>query len=178
MSQYDFGKLLILRDDSKHKKNDLKRLLSSKTVEELKDGRRSSWEHQHLHGLIANLFAYKNGTRRQDNYKIYAVDNDAVSTMFALSSDSFVSALTITEEKYQRLKILQAVMRNAEQITNYANLMLHIQDNYLKKELDKINYKYNFDEFSKDFERISSTYVDENISSLVVELNELLTSDW
>ena len=138
---FNFGKLLIVNKFSTTGKVKIKRLTESKKAVELKDKENASEEIQFLHVTLALGLSFIG--IEQASFKIYQLDNNAVSTAYILADKSFVRAITMDDVKYEKI----ASANRAVAIVNRIRWQLgSIEQTYEQYQGDEISEHFKTDE--------------------------------
>jgi hypothetical protein len=103
MTNYTYGKFLIIHDYIKPNKAELKRLLKSSFVDELKLQSRNS-DDEYFSRIISEAFRIADKPLRHKSYKIYRVDDTSVSTFYALREE-YIASISFTEDEFNKLDL-------------------------------------------------------------------------
>lgn len=103
MTNYTYGKFLIIHDYIKPSKAELKRLLKSSFVDELKLQTRNS-DDEYFSRIISEAFRIASKPLRHKSYKIYRVDDTSVSTFYALREE-YIASISFTKDEFNKLDL-------------------------------------------------------------------------
>jgi hypothetical protein len=101
----DLGRILVVLEDSKLTKQDVKRLTKSKKVTELKPNRKSNLNAETTAiWYICKCMEVINKISDLAMVRIFKVDEHAVSTMVSLADSSFIAAMDLTWDDLLKLE--------------------------------------------------------------------------
>ena len=103
LNGYTYGKFLIIHDYIKPTKAELKRLLKSSFVEELKPQTRNS-DDEYFSRIISEAFRIADKPLRHKSYKMYRVADTSVSSFYALREE-YIASISFTEDEFKKLDL-------------------------------------------------------------------------
>jgi hypothetical protein len=171
---FNFGKLLIVNQRSTTGKAEIKRLTKSKKVVELKDKRNGSSEVRFLHLTLE--IGLRNIGIECHSLKIYQLDDDAVSTMYALADDSFIRAIIMDDAICEKIGLANEAVTMVEDIRQHIDLE-GIEYNYEMNQLIRRTKYFKTDGLDIEIKKLST------IGSSVLNpakkmLEDLLSTKW
>lgn len=173
-------KYLVVSELSSINKREIKRLTGSTIAEEVKFSKRNyrDWG-SILHRTLMNAYRAKEegGWRRE--LKIYEVDDNAYSTMYALKDNEFIGALTFSEDQVNRLDDLLEVKADIEHTAHTISHLVRHQNGLSKQRLAAVGITLaDAEKYEKELMEISDNYARVEYETIVNEINEIMKSSW
>lgn len=173
-------KLLVVSSLSEVKKREMKRLTGSAVADEVKTVKRD------YNGCANQLFrsvqkglALTLSNKWLRDMKIYQLDNNAYSTMYALKDNEFLAALTLDDSTIKRLDWLIDAEAEIESIKSFALHILNNQERLNSGSLSKLNIAIsNQAEYTSMLKNINEKYGEQEYQLILDEITSIIKSSW
>lgn len=172
----NFGRLLVLMPESKETVATIKRCIGSKYAESVGDEAYKSALHARLYVDICDAMKIKNGLWN-DQYRIYRVDDNSLSTFATLGLDGFVTAMELKAQDYEKLHNAVRIYACIEEITHRIEEVATFHRGFLS-ELGRDNNLSQIDGYTASIETLEETYGRDLQSRALADINEILASRW
>jgi hypothetical protein len=103
MKNYQYGNFLLVDEYTKRNKIEIKRLTQSSQAVEVRDIK-ANWDDAYFIKMIKEGFRVTGKFDDYSKFRMYRVDDNASSILYALKDD-FIASLSFTEEKFNQLEL-------------------------------------------------------------------------
>lgn len=173
-------KYLVVSPLSNLNKREIKRLTNSSVADALKISQRDyyNWPSS-LHHTILRALAVRGGDVRHRELKIYELDDNAVSTMYALQDTHFIAALSLSEDIVDKLDRLLDAKYGIERMNSMLDNLIHHQNTAVIGNLKFVGMTLsNSDKFEDAIRNVSEKYAQVEYEAVINEVNEIMKSSW
>ncbi|MCX7190446.1 MAG: hypothetical protein NTU92_08765 [Methylotenera sp.] len=173
-------KYLVVSELSSINKREIKTLTGSAIANEVKFSKRnySDWG-SILHRTLINAMRDKKARRWIRELKIYELDDNAYSTMYALKDDQFIAALSLSEDLVNRLDGLLDAKSDIEHIVSSLNHLIKHQNDIGGHRLKLVGITLaDAEKYEAAMKDISDNYARVEYEAVINEVNEIMKSSW
>lgn len=173
-------KYLVVSSESVTNKREIKRLTGSTIADDLKFSQRDyyNWPST-LHHTLLKALAVRDNERRHRELKIYELDDNAYSTMYALKDDKFLAAVSISDDVNSRLETLLNVKSDIEHMNNMLVSLLPRQNQTIKTKLEMVGLSLkDYDKFEATIKSASDNYTQVEYQDVISEIKEIIKPSW
>jgi len=177
MNNFVYGNFLVIRNNEKPTKTQLKKLLRCETVDELKIKQKDTAD-EYFAEIIIQSYELLNKVIRKDNICIYRVDNSAVSTLISLRDD-FLSSISLTDSECQKLESANMICKMILVARNVDNLELH--HTLTQQVVSKLRKSNNYNVTSLDISPLlqyKSNYGSLIYNQEISDIKQLFKNSW
>ena len=174
-SNYNFGKLLLINNYDKKNKIEIKRLAKSTVANEIEATRQAPDEHKALFRVLDNAFRLILEDDITGGYRIYQVDENALSLMYSLKPD-FIRAIKIDKSDFELLELACTIIHRVDMAKGNYSFMLSTHKHILEEVKDS-----EFSKFGLDMslaEQHFNSYGEEIKTSAFEKIKSLLSNKW
>jgi len=173
-------KYLVLDSLSTINKREIKRLTGSAIAEDLKFSQRDyyNWPST-LHHSLLRAFATRDNGRYHREFKIFELDDNAVSMMYALRDEHFVAALSLSDDLVSRLDNLLSIKNDIEHLNGLLDGLIDSRCEGIKKRLGIVGITLKgFGTFEQAIANVKKNIPKAEYDDVVNEISEIIKPSW
>ena len=175
--QLNLGKLLVLEEKHDLKLAEIKRLIGATSVRELKSGKTIETMDEYVQYVVYEAITTIS-QRNINDIRLYEVNGDTKSTLLAMRTDKFISAVHLTGEQFIQLHHNSEFVREIKQIRHNIGVG-NFRHNKFMDALAKRNHPMKkIAAKSKALNALAADYGIADIDNLIASMSAIMKLKW